>query len=88
MNFYPPFLENSGEASYISLLKHAEHFLSLGGEKTLCIGSDFDGADMPNGIQGIQHVGRLYESFLKHGYKESMVKAIFFENAYKFFLRL
>lgn len=88
LNFYPSFLEDSGEASYLSLLKHAEHFLSLGGEKTLCIGSDFDGADMPNGIQGIQHIGRLYESFLKHGYKESIVKAIFFENAYKFFLRL
>ena len=88
LNFYPAFLENSGEASYLSVLKHAEHFLSLGGEETLSIGSDFDGADMPNGIRGIQDIGILYEAFLKHGYKEDIVKAIFFENAYKFFLRL
>lgn len=88
LNFCPLFLQENGEASFVSILRHAEHFLALGGERTLCIGSDFDGADMPNGIEGIQSMERLYETFLHHGYKESVVKAIFFENAYKFFLTL
>ncbi|MCI9273943.1 MAG: hypothetical protein HFE39_08320 [Clostridiales bacterium] len=88
LNFYPSFLEESGEAGVASVLRHADHFLSLGGERVLSIGSDFDGADMAQGIEGIQSMERLYESFLHHGYKESVVKGIFFENAYKFFTTL
>lgn len=87
LNFHPPFLEEKGEADITSLLRHADYFLSRGGEQVLCIGSDFDGADLPRGLSGIQDVETLQEIFLKH-YKESTVKAIFFENAYKFFITL
>jgi membrane dipeptidase len=68
------------KASAVDVLRHVEHFLELGGEETLCLGSDFDGADVPNDIMGIQTMGSLYELFLKH-YKQSTVDAIFFQNA-------
>ena len=40
---------------------------------------------MPQGIVGIESIEKLYEAFLKSGYKEDLVKDIFFNNAYNFF---
>lgn len=85
LNFYVDFLRDSGTACMEDVLRHAEHFLSLGGEKTLAIGSDFDGAKMPEDLQGVQAVEALAECFLKHGYAESLVDDIFYGNAYRFF---
>jgi membrane dipeptidase len=86
LNFHAPFLKKDGEACIEDLLRHAEHFLSLGGENILGIGSDFDGSKMPQGITGIESIANLYECFLRH-YPEKTVRSIFFENAYRFFQR-
>lgn len=85
LNFYVDFLRDSGTACREDVLRHAEHFLSLGGEKVLAIGSDFDGAAMPGDLPGIQAVEALAECFLKHGYPESLVEDIFYGNAYRFY---
>lgn len=86
LNFCRNFLnKNPQKASMDDILKHAEHFLGLGGENHLCIGSDFDGTDMPQGIKGIESIENLYEHFLKHNYKEKLLSKLFFENAYNFF---
>lgn len=88
LNFYPNFLNDKNVANFDDILCHAEHFLSLGGEKVLAIGSDFDGATMPNGISGIESVEELANYFLKHNYSQELVDAIFFQNAYNFFVSL
>lgn len=86
LNFCRSFLNEEPEkASLDDILKHAEHFLGLGGENHLCIGSDFDGTDMPKGITGIESMENLYEHFLKHNYSETLLSKLFFENAYNFF---
>lgn len=86
LNFCRSFLNNNPEKSVIEdILRHTEHFLSLGGGNHLCIGSDFDGTDMPKGITGIESMENLYELFLKHNYSERLVSKLFFENAYNFF---
>ncbi len=60
---------------------HIEHFLSLGGEKAVFIGADFDGIDdMPDGISGVQDMGRLYEALLRRGHSEQLVRDIFYNN--------
>lgn len=88
LNFYPPFLNNCPEkASAYDILRHAEYFLSLGGADHLCIGSDFDGADMPRGIAGIQSISMLYNLFLQRNYTETLVKKIFFGNAADFYVK-
>lgn len=85
INFYKGFLNNNEEESSITdILKHTEHFLSLGGENTISIGSDFDGCDLPMDIKGMESIETIYEAFLKENYKESLVKKMFFENAYNF----
>ena len=44
LNFHNEFLNNNSQnAGMTDILRHAEHFLSLGGEDILCFGSDFDG---------------------------------------------
>ena len=85
INFCREFLEANGDATAEHILAHTEHFLSLGGEKVVCMGSDFDGTDMPDGVTGIESIPALYERFLKANYPESLVEDIFFGNAKQFF---
>ncbi len=88
INFVPEFLNSSGEAGIDDVLRHTEHFLSLGGENCLAIGSDFDGTDLPNGIKGIESVEEIAERMLRENYSETLVNSILFDNANQFFLSL
>ena len=85
LNFYPTFLADSGKGEAVDILRHAEHFLSLGGEEVLAMGSDFDGADMPSGITGIESMEYLAELFARHGYSDDLIDRIFYQNSFRFF---
>ena len=86
INFYKAFLNNNpNNASKLDILKHVEHFLSLGGENNISIGSDFDGCELPFDIKGGSSMGEIYEMFLMHNYNESIIRKIFYENALNFF---
>jgi membrane dipeptidase len=69
----------------LDIIKHVEHFLSLGGENNISIGSDFDGCELPSDIKGGSSMDEIYEMFLMHNYKESVIRKIFYENALNFF---
>lgn len=85
INFYKEFLNNNAnKASIYDILKHTEHFLSLGGENTVAIGSDFDGCDLTKDIRGINSIEEIYELFLKENYNETLLNKLFFTNAYNF----
>ncbi|MEE0914233.1 MAG: membrane dipeptidase [Ruminococcus sp.] len=86
LNFHNAFLSDEPDkASKYDLLKHTEKFLSLGGENTIAIGSDFDGCSLSDDIKGSISMAEIYEMFLRYNYKESLIRKIFFENALKFF---
>ncbi len=89
LNFLSYFLnDDSTKACLEDVLRHAEHFLSLGGEDVLAMGADWDGGapkDFP--LSGIQGMGELYELFLRHGYSEELTDKIFYRNAAEFFER-
>ena len=86
INFHRDFLsDNPDSASKYNLLNHIDKFLSLGGENTVCIGSDFDGCNLPDDITGSESFAEIYEMLLKHNYKESVIRKIFYENALNFF---
>ena len=58
---------------------HIEHFLALGGEKSLFLGTDFDGiAAVPRGLYGVQDMWKLYEALLERGHSEELVQDIFY----------
>ncbi len=68
LNFFTGFLrEDRKHACMEDLLRHAEHFLDLGGEEVLALGSDFDGAEMPSDLSDCGALpalaGRLTETF-------------------------
>lgn len=41
--FNPPFINENGKANIFDLIKHIDHFCSLGGVEKIGLGSDFDG---------------------------------------------
>ena len=80
INLCPDFLRDGG-ADISDAVRHIEHFLSLGGERAVFIGADFDGIDdTPRGISGVQDMGRLYEALLRGNYPEDLVQRIFYGN--------
>lgn len=83
VNFHISFLNNrEDEASIEDVIKHTEHFLSLGGENNISIGTDFDGGILPKDINGIDSIGEIYNKFLQKNYSETLLDKIFFKNAY------
>ena len=87
INFYEAFLNDAPEkASMEDILRHTEHFLSLGGEDCIAMGSDFDGAELPHDMKGLESMADLHQMFLRKNYKESLLDKIFFTNASRFFV--
>jgi membrane dipeptidase len=87
INLCPLFL---GESPGIStVIKHIEHFLSLGGEDNIGIGADFDGIDaLPQGISGSESLYLILDEMLKQNYSESLVKKIAFKNFNNVFFKV
>lgn len=68
-------------ATLDTVIAHLEHFLELGGEKNISIGGDWDGCHkLPQGINGIQDMDKLWNRMLQRNYKETLIRDIFFIN--------
>ena len=86
INFHRSFIREDGENGDITdLLKHVHHFLELGGEDTLALGSDFDGCDTPDHLSDIGRLPWLAESLEKSGIPAATVDKIMFQNASRYF---
>ncbi|WP_449600949.1 dipeptidase [Paenibacillus sp. Marseille-Q9583] len=84
LTFYPWFVRDDGKARMADLLKHIEHVCSLGGEKHMMFGSDFDGID--TWVEKLEHPGKypdLIEQLLRY-YPENTVRGWMYENAASF----
>jgi membrane dipeptidase len=80
LNLFTEFL-GEGEVTIETALRHIDHFLDLGGEKTLAIGGDLDGCEsLPTGIAGIQDIRKLREALECRGYEEELLDDIFYGN--------
>ena len=81
INLYPEFLGLGKDIN--ALIAHIEHFLSLGGERSVFLGCDFDGIDStPTGLDGVQKLDKLYNELLNRNYPEALVRALFWDNLY------
>lgn len=86
LNYFIKFICDEPEkANFDDIYKHIEHFLSLGGEKSVALGSDFDGAALPECLSGPDKNADFYEYLLKRGLSESLVQDIFYNNAMNVF---
>lgn len=85
INLYPVFLNNSGMASIVDVIKHIEHISSLAGFDHIGLGADFDGIEStPADIRGVQDMERIFNELLKLNYPEESVEKL----AGQSFLRL
>lgn len=85
VSFVPSFLSKKDSATINDVIRHIEHFLSLGGENCIGLGSDFDGMDQtPSDLLNSGDLGQLYDALLKRNYSETLVKKIFFDNYHTF----
>ncbi len=81
INFYSKFLVSRGTAEIKHILKHIDHFLKLGGENHIGLGSDFDGMSEPAaGLGGVEDMPKLIDAFREHGYSEKLIEKICFGN--------
>lgn len=78
LNLYLDFV---GAPTMDALVAHVEHFLSLGGEKTLCLGGDLDGCEaLAAGMTGVQDVQKLYDALKARGYGDDLLEDIFWND--------
>lgn len=81
INFNPPFLNESGSADIDDIIKHIEHFMSLGGENSIGIGADFDGVEsLPHGINGCEDTCKVFDRLLQLNYTDEQVEKISHKN--------
>ena len=76
-----------GRASADRVIAHIEHYLSLGGEDTVCFGCDFDGATTPEGLEDISTLLLLFDKMQKRNYSDDLINKIFYQNASNFILK-
>ncbi|WNC16424.1 dipeptidase [Brevibacillus brevis] len=56
--YCPMFIKEKGEVTIADLIRHIDHFCSLGGVRQLGLGSDFDG--ITTKVVGLEHAGMTY----------------------------
>lgn len=79
LNLYRDFVGPLGTME--ELVAHVEHFLDLGGEKTLCIGGDLDGCEaLAAGMQGMEDVPKLWQALERRGYDRKLLEDLFWNN--------
>ncbi|MBE6559428.1 MAG: hypothetical protein E7661_10550 [Ruminococcaceae bacterium] len=74
-------------ADATDLLRHLEHYLSLGGEDIVGFGADWDGTDLPQGFEHVGHLANFAELMGQHNYSDELIEKIFWKNFYDFALR-
>jgi len=62
------------------IIEHIDHAVKVAGVDHVGLGSDFDGANMPYGMEDAAKLPRITEALLQKGYSEGDVKKILGEN--------
>lgn len=77
INFYDIFLKDDGGATIDDIIYHIKHFIKIGGDDFVGLGSDFDGVSkLPEGIVGIQSMKNIVEALEKNGFSENTIDKI------------
>jgi len=80
INFYPVFLVDKGTATISDVVKHIDYMCSLGGEKCIGLGTDFDGIEiLPEGLEDCSKMSVLADKLLQY-YSEEQVNGFLYNN--------
>jgi membrane dipeptidase len=62
--------------SWEKIIEHIDHVVKLVGPDHVGLGSDFDGADMPDGMEDCSKLPKITEVLLRKGYSEDDIRKI------------
>ncbi|MBZ5540604.1 MAG: dipeptidase [Acidobacteriia bacterium] len=62
------------------IIEHIDHAVKVAGVEHVGLGSDFDGANMPYGMEDATHLPQITEALLRRGYSEADIRKILGEN--------
>ncbi|WP_002146132.1 dipeptidase [Bacillus cereus] len=80
VTFVPQFLTNERQANIADILRHVEYICSLGGEKNIGFGSDFDGIlETVVGVEAYRDYENIINQLCKK-YSESTVERFLYKN--------
>jgi membrane dipeptidase len=65
---------------YTKIIEHIDHAVKVAGIDHVGLGSDFDGANMPYGMEDVTMLPKITDALLKKGYSEGDVRKILGEN--------
>lgn len=65
---------------WTKIIEHIDHAVKVAGVDHVGLGSDFDGANMPYGMEDASKLPKITDALLKKGYPEGDVKKILGEN--------
>lgn len=81
----PMHLTNGDKCAIDDIVAHIEHYLSLGGEDTVCLGCDLDGVGhLPEGIENVSDLYKIADKLAQNNYNEILIDKIFYANARNF----
>ncbi len=65
---------------WTKIIEHIDHAVKVAGIDHVGLGSDFDGAMMPFGMEDASHLPQITEALLQKGYSDSDIRKILGEN--------
>lgn len=68
------------KVNWTLIVDHIDHAVKVAGIDHVGLGSDFDGAVMPIGMQDVTHLPQITDALLKKGYSEADIRKILGEN--------
>jgi len=68
------------KVDWTKIIEHIDHAVKIAGVDHVGLGSDFDGAIMPIGMEDVTHLPEITDALLKKGYSESDIRKILGEN--------
>ncbi len=89
INLCPSHLADTSQknATVEDILAHVEHYLSMGGENIVGFGADWDGANLPEGIDNVGDLTQVAECMARHNYSDELIEKLFWKNTYQFVMK-
>jgi membrane dipeptidase len=80
VNFHKGFLRSDGDdkpkTSLTEIARHARYIADLIGEDFVGLGSDFDGASMPEDLSSVEHLPRLLDALQQVGFNGDSLRKV------------
>jgi membrane dipeptidase len=68
------------KVSWERIVDHIDHVVKIAGPDAVGLGSDFDGATMPEGMEDVAALPKITEALVRRGYKDGDIRKILGEN--------